>query len=754
MLRMKKILASLVIFMSFLLIYQVNASTSVSAANNVRLQGYAASHPVNVYSSTSKDSKVLKSYNYGNQIYYYSYSDAWHQVTFYINGVSHRGYVHSRDVVDSRSKAPYVKGVALNKVNVRVSPKVSASILKSYKKGRVLTYRSYNDTWYEVTVIKNGKKQKGYIATKDIDTIVKNQYSTEGTTIKNQTNIYSLPSTDAKVLKKYNEGKVLKYKIYTENWYEATVYVGNSKKVGYIYAKDVESVKPYHSNPTISGIGINKTTRVYSSPSTSGKVVKSYKEGQLLKMKKYSTNWYVATIYVNGKSQKGYIYRNDIELIKNPQQTLRGVGISQPVPVYTLASHDSKVIKVYNYGNILKLRTFSKSWFEVTVKVNGKMVNGYISLDDVSTDLDSTIKGYASKNSTAVYSGTSRDSKVLKNYKKGQQLQYRPYQSSWFRATVKINGKSQTGYIHVSDVSPYPPKLSGYAKSNPTYVYSKTSRNSIKLKSYKSGQKIQFAYHNNSWYKATIYVKGKAKTGYISTADVVFTPVKKDQVVAIPILMYHQIGDKPRIDEYGRFVAANNFEKQMNYLKSSGYTPISFNEISKAKSIKKPILITFDDGYENNYIAYNILKKVNDKSFKAKATFFIIGSRIGVKNYLNEEQIKEMSDSGIIFMESHTMSHPFFNDDEQTSQLDYQYELLNSKKKIEEITGKQVVAFAYPYGSYNDFVINEVAKYYRYAVTTKQGIANINDSHYELMRVRVSFDTTLEQFKKSIVIRN
>lgn len=152
-------------------------------------------------------------------------------------------------------------------------------------------------------------------------------------------------------------------------------------------------------------------------------------------------------------------------------------------------------------------------------------------------------------------------------------------------------------------------------------------------------------------------------------------------------------------------------------------------------------------------IAYQILKELKDNTFDPKATFFIIARNIGKtkenKVFLNEEQIREISDSGIISIQSHTMTHVDFNDEEIGS-IDYDYQLLKSKQILEELTGKEVHTLAYPYGAVNDVVLAETQKYYRYAVLVRSGIATSNDSPHLLPRVRVSYDTTIDQFAKLI----
>lgn len=761
--KLKSIILSLFVALSMLLIFQSSAFADNDAFDvaeeleeptdipddleeplEQRLRGFALKQPVSVYAGPSRDSNVLKNYNYNHSLVYYPYSENWYVATVYINGIAYRGYIH-KDDVGNHDQSPIVRGIALKDTKVYSSADHRSTVLKTYKNGSILKYRSFNQDWHIATVYVNNVRHTGYISAKDVETTDTHQRSLQGIANKKTTNVYTQAAANSKVIKSYRAGQILKYRSFSKQWFEATVYVNGEARTGYISAKDVEPIN--EEKQILNGIGIKKPTHVYALASKDAKVLKSYKAGHILKYRPFSKNWYKATVYVNGKPQTGYISAKDVEPINEEKQTLNGVGIKKPTRVYALASKDASVLKNYKYGHILKFRTFSDNWYEATVYINGKRQTGYIFKYDVNTNLNSVLKGYAAANSTPVYSGTSRKSKILKRYKKGHLLQYRPYINNWFRATVYINGKAQTGYIHTDDVSPQAPKLKAYALANPTYVYSKTSRNSTKLKSYKQGHLLQFRPYNSYWYEATVYINGKARTGYIHVNDVGDLPMPGYN---IPILMYHQIGDNPSPERYGLFVSAENFRNQMLFLKNAGYTPIHFDEIPNVHNIHKPIIITFDDGYENNMIAYEILKELNDDSFQSKATFFIIGSKIDAEGFLSEEQIKEISESGIISIQSHTMTHPHFNDSVIAHRINYTVQLGDIKKRLEEITGKKVTTLAYPYGAYNENVIEEVKKYYDYAVTTRSGIANTNDSPYELKRIRVSYDTTLEQFKKLI----
>ena len=86
--------------------------------------------------------------------------------------------------------------------------------------------------------------------------------------------------------------------------------------------------------------------------------------------------------------------------------------------------------------------------------------------------------------------------------------------------------------------------------------------------------------------------------------------------------MYHSISD----DESNLSVSVNNFERQIHYLYTSGFRTVQFNSINE--KIKKPLIITFDDGYKDNLInALPILKKYNFTSI-----CFVVSDLIGKSN--------------------------------------------------------------------------------------------------------------------------
>lgn len=180
---------------------------------------------------------------------------------------------------------------------------------------------------------------------------------------------------------------------------------------------------------------------------------------------------------------------------------------------------------------------------------------------------------------------------------------------------------------------------------------------------------------------------------------------------SIPVLSYHCINDKVS-GSSDMYVSPRAFEKHIREIKAKGYTPITFNDIKSMEAIDKPIIITFDDGYEDNYLnAYPILKK-----YGVRATVFLVVNYIGKPNYLSISQIRKMQD--IIDFQSHTMSHHRLTEMDQEKT---RYEISQSKKCLETLLGKKIDVIAYPYGNYDKKTIQTAKKYYQFGVSFTNG---------------------------------
>lgn len=214
----------------------------------------------------------------------------------------------------------------------------------------------------------------------------------------------------------------------------------------------------------------------------------------------------------------------------------------------------------------------------------------------------------------------------------------------------------------------------------------------------------------------------------------------KNTVEYLPVLYYHAVNDTiTGIEDL--FVSPSEFERQMEYLKKNKYTVITFDQIHNYKKIKKPVMITFDDGYEDNYTnAYPILKK-----YGHKASVFLCTDFIDKPLYLKTKQILAMKD--LINFQSHTLSHRNLTelDEEQI-----EHELMNSRFLLEDMLGEKVEALAYPFGDYDERVLGIALKYYRYAVLNGEGLYSEKDSDLEIRRLYIPRSMSFQEFKELI----
>ncbi|MDS0528268.1 polysaccharide deacetylase family protein [Clostridium sp. SHJSY1] len=220
--------------------------------------------------------------------------------------------------------------------------------------------------------------------------------------------------------------------------------------------------------------------------------------------------------------------------------------------------------------------------------------------------------------------------------------------------------------------------------------------------------------------------------------------------VGIPVLYYHSVlpdSETPTKNEVT--ISPEKLKEELKLVQSLGYTTLTISEVNDYIINKKPIpqksiLITFDDGYTDNYVhAFPILKELN-----MKATIFVISSGIDSGYYMSKDQLKEMSDYGID-IESHTVNHVHLNTLSYEEQLK---ELKDSKAKIESVTNKPVLSIAYPFGDFNENS-KKAAKDagYSLAFTTNLGLSNRTDNPVALDRIYVSSEYSLEMFKDRLL---
>lgn len=202
----------------------------------------------------------------------------------------------------------------------------------------------------------------------------------------------------------------------------------------------------------------------------------------------------------------------------------------------------------------------------------------------------------------------------------------------------------------------------------------------------------------------------KIDVGNIKVADAKTILARKQ----VPILCYHQVRNWTAKDgKIGKdyIVEIENFKAQVKMLADSGYHSILPDQLyaylnTGAPLPSKPIMFTFDDTDMDQFtIAAPTLKK-----YGFKAVYFIMTVSIGRKgkfvDYMTKEQIKELSDAGNV-IGSHTYDHKNFK---KYQGKDWEEQLDKPTKKLEDITGKKITEFAYPFGLWNAVGIPELKK--------------------------------------------
>src|SRR5258708_4632588 len=221
--------------------------------------------------------------------------------------------------------------------------------------------------------------------------------------------------------------------------------------------------------------------------------------------------------------------------------------------------------------------------------------------------------------------------------------------------------------------------------------------------------------------------------------------------INVPILTYHYIRINPvSYDRLGFALSVTpaDFAAQMDWLKDSGYHPISAGDLHAylrgARGLpSKPVILTFDDGYADFYPpALPILRRHD-----FRATAYVVSGFVGWPNYMTAAQVVEADRSGIE-IGSHTVNHPNLT---SMSSGSVRSQLVDSKRFLENLLGHPVTSFCYPSGKVNSNVAWQVADVgYDSATTTVFGFRHTLADRYIWTRLRVSGGETRDQFAAAV----
>lgn len=241
--------------------------------------------------------------------------------------------------------------------------------------------------------------------------------------------------------------------------------------------------------------------------------------------------------------------------------------------------------------------------------------------------------------------------------------------------------------------------------------------------------------------------------------------IEQDYADCIPVLCYHHIipGELPEMATTKAVVPLREFEEQMKYLHENEYKTLKLKDLEnfiyeKQNLPEKSVLITFDDGYESNYVyALPIMQKY-DLNF----VIFLIGNEVKEENEepwnpeklsnLTAKQIKKIAATGLVEFGNHTYDlHRYIKErpaifskpkKEISSDFEVMSELFNT-------LGLPVSsAISYPFGVYNETLLKQAQNHgYKLGFTIQEGRVDQGSHPYKLNRLVVPHGITLEEFR-------
>ncbi len=211
--------------------------------------------------------------------------------------------------------------------------------------------------------------------------------------------------------------------------------------------------------------------------------------------------------------------------------------------------------------------------------------------------------------------------------------------------------------------------------------------------------------------------------------------------VVVPILLYHHISQAGSTSRY--VVSLKDFEAQMASLQRWGYTTISLGLLHQALTQgaalpAKPLLITFDDGYQEVYTqALPVLQR-----YGFTGVVLVVVGQVGVGKSLNADQIRALAAAGWE-IGSHSWSHVNL----RRPEVKLKHEIEDSRLVLEQLSGQPISVFAFPYGVTSPYVTRLVQEAgYAVALGLGGSYRHKAKGRYYLSRIEIQGGYDLETF--------
>ncbi len=212
----------------------------------------------------------------------------------------------------------------------------------------------------------------------------------------------------------------------------------------------------------------------------------------------------------------------------------------------------------------------------------------------------------------------------------------------------------------------------------------------------------------------------------------------------IPVLMYHRVvPESPKGTINNIHVTRSELSAQLTSLVRRGFEFVTFQDLTAGARPKKPVILTFDDGYRDNHdYMLPILKHHH-----ARAVIYALADRTLKSNrwdipsgepeamLMDDAELKACHDSGIIEIASHGLRHRYLT---ELSGAELKEEVARSREQLEHLIGDEVVSFAYPYGIYGSREVAAVRSAgYQFAVGTENGPLYPAEDRWRIRRIAI-----------------
>jgi peptidoglycan/xylan/chitin deacetylase (PgdA/CDA1 family) len=215
---------------------------------------------------------------------------------------------------------------------------------------------------------------------------------------------------------------------------------------------------------------------------------------------------------------------------------------------------------------------------------------------------------------------------------------------------------------------------------------------------------------------------------------------------AIPVLLYHSVpAAEPPDDPLS--VSKARFGSHLDAICDSGRVPVSIEALAEGLRgerdlPERPMAVTFDDAYEDTVEAVD---RLNERGIPASV--YVTTGQIGTGEMLRCDQLAQLASRGEgVELGAHTVNHPYLDE------LDLERvreEVTASKSRLEELVGREIGTFAYPYGAYDRRVREAVIDAgFRSAASVKNAISHRCDDPWAIARWTVGRTTTAEEIAR------